>query len=59
MIVIDKSGFGLDDGTHNADQFIFDIVQDETSRFAFFSFMSEVQGELRAMSANRAGGQVE
>ena len=52
VIVIDKSGFGLEDGTHNAYKFVFDVVQNEAGRFALFGFASQIHAELRTMSTN-------
>ena len=59
MIVFYKSSFRLQDGAHNADQFIFNIVQDEARRFSFFGFADQVDVKLRTMSADGTGRQVE
>ena len=50
---------GTQNSTDNLEEFVLDVVQHQTSRFAFGSLALEVGFEFMAMGSDGTGGQIQ
>ncbi len=58
MVVWDEGSLRVEDCAHNANEFVFHIVEYQASGFALPGFADEIGPKLRAMGANRTSCQI-